>query len=468
MPKNREPGARADQAHGAVVDDARGRGSLGGCGRGRSVRACGRPGVLPVSLVVAGPASTMSPGPALAAARRPRRGRGHRRGGLHGPVDRLLPQGPRSDAAGGGAGEGHRRVRGLGAQRWCRCSALYPSSSAKIARRTGRDAVLALHRELRATVDEVGRAAAVEGASTAGYAKGGTPHVRPVAAHQVARAPGGPSMRGRAWGFTEDDARFLGPAEVAEHMSAPTSCWVPPTPRTARPSSPPPGPGPGRTVVRRAVPVYEDTTVKAIEPARRGPMAARCGPRSSSGRPRAHARLAGEQRPDPVYSLMLATEPLTARPGTRSASTAADLRRRTPPHHLRPAHRGRPVRLRRPRRAVPLRLAHHPRVRPGRRVFARPAWRAPEAVPGPARRCGHPYLGWAAGHPARLACSVGSTGHRTGWAGGYVGDGVATTNLAGRTLADLITGRPSDLTSLPWVGPPLPAAGSPSRCAGSA
>jgi glycine/D-amino acid oxidase-like deaminating enzyme len=38
------------------------------------------------------------------------------------------------------------------------------------------------------------------------------------------------------------------------------------------------------------------------------------------------------------------------------------------------------------------------------------------------------------------------------WAGGYVGDGVATTNLAGRTLADLITGRDSDLTRLPWVG----------------
>ena len=38
------------------------------------------------------------------------------------------------------------------------------------------------------------------------------------------------------------------------------------------------------------------------------------------------------------------------------------------------------------------------------------------------------------------------------WAGGYVGDGVGTTNLSGRTLADLITGRQSDLTSLPWVG----------------
>jgi glycine/D-amino acid oxidase-like deaminating enzyme len=37
------------------------------------------------------------------------------------------------------------------------------------------------------------------------------------------------------------------------------------------------------------------------------------------------------------------------------------------------------------------------------------------------------------------------------WAGGYVGDGVATTNLAGRTLADLITGSETDLTRLPWV-----------------
>jgi glycine/D-amino acid oxidase-like deaminating enzyme len=38
------------------------------------------------------------------------------------------------------------------------------------------------------------------------------------------------------------------------------------------------------------------------------------------------------------------------------------------------------------------------------------------------------------------------------WAGGYVGDGVSTTNLAGRTLADLLTGRPTGLTRLPWVG----------------
>jgi glycine/D-amino acid oxidase-like deaminating enzyme len=41
---------------------------------------------------------------------------------------------------------------------------------------------------------------------------------------------------------------------------------------------------------------------------------------------------------------------------------------------------------------------------------------------------------------------------RIGRAGGYVGDGLSTTNLAGRTLADLLTGADTDLTRLPWVG----------------
>jgi hypothetical protein len=33
-----------------------------------------------------------------------------------------------------------------------------------------------------------------------------------------------------------------------------------------------------------------------------------------------------------------------------------------------------------------------------------------------------------------------------------VGDGVGTTNLAGRTIADLVLGRQTDLVRLPWVG----------------
>ncbi|MFD9410475.1 NAD(P)/FAD-dependent oxidoreductase [Streptomyces sp. NPDC059989] len=39
-----------------------------------------------------------------------------------------------------------------------------------------------------------------------------------------------------------------------------------------------------------------------------------------------------------------------------------------------------------------------------------------------------------------------------GWAGGYVGSGVATANLAARTLRDLVLGDSTELTDLPWVG----------------
>ncbi|MET9338029.1 FAD-dependent oxidoreductase [Nonomuraea sp. NPDC003804] len=51
-------------------------------------------------------------------------------------------------------------------------------------------------------------------------------------------------------------------------------------------------------------------------------------------------------------------------------------------------------------------------------------------------------------------CSTVHVDHATGlgWAGGYTGHGVTTTNLAGRTLRDLILDEPGELTALPWVG----------------
>lgn len=56
------------------------------------------------------------------------------------------------------------------------------------------------------------------------------------------------------------------------------------------------------------------------------------------------------------------------------------------------------------------------------------------------------------GVPRDWAATVGfdrSTG--IAWGGGYVGTGVTTTNLSGRTIADLVLGRDTDLTTLPWV-----------------
>jgi glycine/D-amino acid oxidase-like deaminating enzyme len=48
--------------------------------------------------------------------------------------------------------------------------------------------------------------------------------------------------------------------------------------------------------------------------------------------------------------------------------------------------------------------------------------------------------------------SVGlDRGSGIGWLGGFVGEGVAASNLAGRTLSDLLLGRDTELTRLPWV-----------------
>jgi len=66
-------------------------------------------------------------------------------------------------------------------------------------------------------------------------------------------------------------------------------------------------------------------------------------------------------------------------------------------------------------------------------------------------RIDHAWCG-VLGVPRDWCATVGfdpATG--LGWAGGYVGVGVSTANLAGRTLADLALGRDSDLVRLPWV-----------------
>lgn len=66
-------------------------------------------------------------------------------------------------------------------------------------------------------------------------------------------------------------------------------------------------------------------------------------------------------------------------------------------------------------------------------------------------RIAHAWCG-VLGVPRDWCATVGyDPAQGWGWAGGYVGTGVSTSNLAGRTLADLTLGRQTDLTTLPWV-----------------
>jgi glycine/D-amino acid oxidase-like deaminating enzyme len=69
----------------------------------------------------------------------------------------------------------------------------------------------------------------------------------------------------------------------------------------------------------------------------------------------------------------------------------------------------------------------------------------------PIARAWHGVLG-----VSRDWCPTVGIDRRTGvaFAGGYAGEGVAASNLAGRTLRDLILGRDTELTRLPWVGSP--------------
>lgn len=66
-------------------------------------------------------------------------------------------------------------------------------------------------------------------------------------------------------------------------------------------------------------------------------------------------------------------------------------------------------------------------------------------------RVDHAWAG-VLGVPRDWKATVGLN-HETGigWAGGYVGTGVAATNLAGRTLRDLVLEAKTELTTMPWV-----------------
>jgi glycine/D-amino acid oxidase-like deaminating enzyme len=166
-------------------------------------------------------------------------------------------------------------------------------------------------------------------------------------------------------------------------------------------------------------------------------------------------QLAGSRRAVvPVYSLVIATEPLPRHfwdaAGLARGETFSEHR-----HVIVYGQRSADDRLVFGGRGAPYHFgsAVRPEFDDEPAVFAGLRANLIELFPGVAgatitHRWGGP-LGisrdWHAGVRYDPATGLGS-------AGGYVGDGVSTTNLAGRTLAELILGRRTELSELPWVG----------------
>lgn len=333
------------------------------------------------------------------------------------------------------------------------CSALFPASLPTLAALADRPAALAQHAAMRATVDEVARVCAAEGID-AHLAKGGT----------IALARGRAQWRraqaevaeARTWGRGEDDLQLLGAGEAAAILRGTRTVGATYTPDCAALHPARLVRGLAEAVERRGVSVHERTRVTAIEPGRavteHGVVRAETVVRATEGYT---ARLPGQSRTlIPVYSLVIATAPLPAAVwdeiGLARRETFTDHR-----HLIVYGQRTADDRLVFGGRGAPYHAGS--RIRPefdrDERVFARLHATLIDLFPVLAgTRVTHAW-GGALGIPRDWCASVGldrSTG--LAWAGGYVGDGVSTTNLAGRTLRDLVLGHDTDLTHLPWVG----------------
>jgi glycine/D-amino acid oxidase-like deaminating enzyme len=332
------------------------------------------------------------------------------------------------------------------------CSALYPVSLTALARAHGVDAAVRQYRAMQATVAEVGRVVTAERLAV-DWAPGGTVVLARNQA-QLARAAA-EIEEARTFGFGAEDVELLGPASATERLGATSVLGGVYTPHCAAIQPAKLARSLAGVVERLGVRIYEHSPALAIEPGRvrtvHGELRAEVVVRATEG---FTPSLRGHRRSvAPVYSLIIATEPLPAatweRIGLTARETFADLRhlivygQRTADDRLVFGGRGAPYHF---GSRISAGFDRVPAVFQALQATLR------ELLPavGDARithRWGGP-LGIARDWHASVGLDR-STG--LAWAGGYVGDGVSTTNLAGRTLTELIAGQSDELTDLPWV-----------------
>ena len=321
----------------------------------------------------------------------------------------------------------------------------------RYAKTHGRQAVLDLQTVMNASVDEVIQVATTEGID-ADIVKGGVLEVAYTSA-QLQRLRAFVAAE-HAWDATEH--HLLTVDESVSRIAVANTLGGAFNPNGARIHPAKLVRGLARAVEELGVPIYEGTTVIEILPRRavtsHGVVNAEHVVRATEG---FTAGLKGLRRQWlPMNSSMIVTEPLSEKIwdsiGWTGFETLGDLA-----HAYCYAQRTADGRIAIGGRGVPYRFGSKTDNDGSTQPETVDALRKILVRLFPATADANIAHAWSGvlGVPRDWCSTVGlddETGHA--WAGGYVGHGVATTNLAGRTLCDLLLRRSTELTRLPWVG----------------
>ncbi|NQV06085.1 FAD-dependent oxidoreductase [bacterium] len=318
----------------------------------------------------------------------------------------------------------------------------------------GNEAARRLLRAVFDSVDEVGRVSESEGIDCS-FAKGGTVRLARNEAH-LSRQRDEVEHLQKGFGLTDDDLRMLDVDEARTHLNATgvigglfyahTAALDPA--RLVR--------GLGEAVELLGGTIVEQTAATAIESGKvttdRGIVEADVIVRALEGYT---GSLDGHARTlTPLYSLMVATEPLSdarwEEIGLANRQTFADDR-----HMVIYGQRTGDGRIAFGGRGAPYGFGSKidPSIERRSGVHDKIVATLTELLPMIEGVGITHHWGGVLGVPRDWFPSLGiDRASGLAWAGGYVGEGVSPANLAGRTLAELITETDSPRVDLPWVG----------------
>ena len=332
------------------------------------------------------------------------------------------------------------------------CSAYFPTEIDKLGRIHGRESARAMQDAMHDTVTEVENVVKAEGIDCE-WQRGGTiSFARTPLQWQRAQDY---IHHWEQWGYSAEHYALLSAGEAKERAQATNLFGATYTPHVAAINPAKLVRLLANLVEKRGATIYEHTAATKIEPGKvfttGGVISARYVVRATEGYTKT---LEGQKRKIvPIYSLMMATEPLSAQVwdqiGLAQRETFGDFRnliiygQRTADNRFAFGGRGAPYHF---GSSIKDEYDQHSEVHPA--LLGVLAELFPVVADAKVTHTWGGPLG-----VARDWMASAGLDRKTGiaWAGGYVGDGVGTTNLSGRTLADLITNQETPITKLPWV-----------------